>query len=218
MLAGWAGRRETADVGEGPLVVLGGTFDPPHVGHLVLAECARWQVGATRVLFVPAGDPYRKTGTATPENARAGLPMGRREVTSGWARAEMVRLAVAGNPAFAVDEREVRRGGPSYTVETLAGLRAEGWEELVLVLGSDAAADLGNWREPERVRALARVVVAEKPGVPVPAGFERVEMPPLGVSSTLIRERVRAGKPVRYLVPAAVEAFIVERGLYRGGG
>lgn len=205
-------------MGAGPLVVFGGTFDPPHVGHLVLAECARWQVGAERVLFVPAGDPYRKTGTATPENARAAPPTGRRAVTPGPLRAEMVRLAVAGNPAFAVDEREVLRPGPSYTVETLEALRAEGWGELVLVLGSDAAADLPNWREPERVRALARVVVAEKPGTPVPAGFERVEMPPLGVSSTLIRERVRAGKPVRYLLPEAVEAFIVARGLYRDGG
>jgi nicotinate-nucleotide adenylyltransferase len=130
----------------------------------------------------------------------------------------MVRLAVAGNPAFAVDEREVLRPGPSYTVETLEALRAEGWAELVLVLGSDAAADLPNWREPERVRALARLVVAEKPGTSVPAGFERVEMPPLGVSSTLIRERVRAGKPVRYLLPEAVEAFIAARGLYRDGG
>ncbi len=199
----------------GPLVILGGTFDPPHVGHLVLGECARWQFGAVRVLFIPAGDPYRKSGTPTPENARAGGPAGRRTVTPGATRMEMVRLAVAGNPAFAADGREVARPGPSYTVETLEELRAEGWEELVLVLGSDAAADLPNWREPGRIRALARVAVAEKGGAPPPPGFERVEMPRLEVSSTLIRERVRAGKPVRYLVPEAVAAFIAERGLYR---
>ncbi|GIW13742.1 MAG: putative nicotinate-nucleotide adenylyltransferase [Tepidiforma sp.] len=201
----------------GPVVVFGGTFDPPHVGHLVLAECARWQFGAALVLFVPAGDPYRKTGTPTPEGARAGRQGKLRRVTPAALRVEMTRLAAAGNPAFAVDERETRREGPSYTVDTLEELRAEGWEELVLVLGSDAAADLPSWREPGRIRELARLAAAEKPGTPVPPGFETVEMPRLEVSSTLIRERVRAGKPVRYLVPERVEAFIRERGLYRDG-
>ncbi|GIW19482.1 MAG: nicotinate-nicotinamide nucleotide adenylyltransferase [Tepidiforma sp.] len=202
----------------GPLVILGGTFDPPHIGHLVLGECARWQFGAAQVLFIPAGDPYRKSGTPTPENARAGGPAQPRAVTPGPARLEMVRLAMAGNPAFAADGREVARPGPSYTVETLEELHAEGWRELVLVLGSDAAADLPNWRAPERIRQMARVVVAEKAGAPAPAGFERVEMPRLEVSSTLIRERVRMGRPIRYLVPDAVAAFIEARGLYRDGG
>ncbi|PFG72930.1 nicotinate-nucleotide adenylyltransferase [Tepidiforma thermophila] len=200
----------------GPLLIVGGTFDPPHLGHLVLAECARWQFGCGRVLFIPAGDPYRKTGTPTPENARAGGVAGRR-VTPAALRLEMTRLATAGNPAFAVDARETRRPGPSYTVETLEELYAEGWRELVLVLGSDAAADLPNWRAPERIRELARVVVAEKAGAPAPAGFERVDMPRLEVSSTLIRERVRTGRPIRYLVPDAVAAFIEARGLYRDG-
>jgi nicotinate-nucleotide adenylyltransferase len=201
-----------------PLLILGGTFDPPHVGHLVLAECARWQFGCRRVLFIPAGEPYRKSGTPTPENERApvGLAGGRR-VTPAPLRLEMARLAVAENDAFDVDDREVRRPGPSYTVETLEELWREGCRELVLVLGSDAAADLPNWRQPGRIRELARVVVAEKVGVLAPAGFEAVEMPRLEVSSSLIRERVRAGKPIRYLVPGPVERLIAARGLYREG-
>ncbi len=186
------------------LLVMGGTFDPPHIGHLVLAECARWQFGCEQVRFIPAGEPYLKRAAG-------------REVTPAGLRLEMTRLATAGNPAFVVDDREVRRPGPTYTVETLEELAREEAGELVLVLGSDAAAGFGSWREPGRIRELARVVVAAKGSTPVPAGFEAVRMPRLEVSSTLIRERVRAGEPIRYLVPAAVEAFIFERGLYRSG-
>ncbi len=186
------------------LLVMGGTFDPPHIGHLVLAECARWQFGCEQVRFIPAGEPYLKRAAG-------------REVTPAGLRLEMTRLATAGNPAFVVDDREVRRPGPTYTVETLEELAREEAGELVLVLGSDAAAGFGSWREPGDRRELARVVVAAKGSTPVPAGFEAVRMPRLEVSSTLIRERVRAGEPIRYLVPAAVEAFIFERGLYRSG-
>lgn len=211
----WEGR-ETGGVGKGRIAVLGGTFDPPHLGHLVLGECARWQFGCERVLFVPAGDPYRKTGTPTAENAQSALAE-HRQVTPGVVRLELVQAAIAGNPAFVADGREVRRAGPSYTVETLEELHGEGLTDLVLVLGSDAAADLANWREPGRIRELARVVVAEKPGTPVPPGFEVVEMPRMGVSSTLVRAWVREGRPVRYLVPEGVEAIIRARGLYREG-
>ncbi|WP_322797169.1 nicotinate-nucleotide adenylyltransferase [Tepidiforma sp.] len=200
----------------GRVAVLGGTFDPPHLGHLVLGECARWQFDCERVLFVPAGDPYRKTGTGTAENARV-APSERRQVTPGPVRLALVEAAVAGNPAFVADGREVRRPGPSYTVDTLEELHREGLDDLVLVVGSDAAADLPNWREPGRIRELARVVVAEKPGTPVPAGFEVVEMPRMGVSSTLVRAWVREGRPIRYLVPEGVEAIIRAQGLYREG-
>lgn len=199
----------------GRIAVLGGTFDPPHLGHLVLGECVRWQFGCERVLFVPAGDPYRKTGTDTPENRRAGVAAAR-TVTPGATRIEMVRLAIAGNPHFEADGREVARAGPSYTVETLRELRAEGCEEIVLVLGSDALGDLPNWREPDEIRRLARIVVAEKEPGASAGGFERVEMPLLRISSTEIRGRVAAGKPIRYLVPEAVREYIEERGLYRG--
>lgn len=198
----------------GRIALLGGTFDPPHIGHLVLGECVRWQFECDRVLFVPAGDPYRKTGTDTAENRRAAVAAPR-VVTPGTLRLEMVRLAIADNPRFAADGREVARAGPTYTIETLRELRAEGCEDLVLVLGSDTLADLPNWREPEEIRRLARVVVAEKePGADT-GPFDRVEMPLLRISSTGIRARVAAGKPVRYLVPEGVRQFIERKGLYR---
>ena len=198
----------------GRIALLGGTFDPPHIGHLVLGECVRWQFECDRVLFVPAGDPYRKTGTDTAENRRAAVAAPR-VVTPGTLRLGMVRLAIADNPRFAADGREVARAGPTYTIDTLRELRAEGCEDLVLVLGSDTLADLPNWREPEEIRRLARVVVAEKePGADT-GPFDRVEMPLLRISSTGIRARVAAGKPVRYLVPEAVRQFIERKGLYR---
>ena len=196
------------------IAVLGGTFDPPHIGHLVLGECVAAQFACEKVLFVPAGDPYRKTATATPENARAPVSSARK-VTPAALRLEMVELAVAGNDRFEADPREVRRAGPSYTVETLRELRAGGFEDIVLVLGTDAVADLPNWREPDEIRRLSRIVVAQKASGDDTGGFEQVEMPLLRISSTEIRARVAAGKPIRYLVPAAVEAFVRERGLYR---
>lgn len=199
----------------GRIAVLGGTFDPPHIGHLVLAECVRWQFACERVLFVPAGDPYRKTGTDTAENRRASVASPRK-VTRGVSRLEMVRLAIAGNPHFEADRREVGRPGPSYTVETLRDLRAGDHEEIVLVLGSDAVADLPNWREPEAIQRLAQIVVAEKEPGAGTGGFERVEMPTLRISSTEVRARVAAGQPIRYLVPEAVREYIEREGLYRG--
>ncbi|HMO97467.1 MAG TPA: nicotinate (nicotinamide) nucleotide adenylyltransferase [Tepidiformaceae bacterium] len=196
------------------IALLGGTFDPPHIGHLVLGECARVQFGCEQVMYVPAGDPYRKSGTDTEENRRAGA-LSARQITPGAVRLEMTRLAVSTNQHFVVDGREVDQGGPSYTVETLESYWGRGYADIVLVLGSDAAADLPNWREPERIRELARIVVAQKdPEAPVPGGFEEVDMPLLRVSSTEIRARVAAGKPYRYLVPGTVETFIRSRGLY----
>jgi len=197
-----------------PIAILGGTFDPPHLGHLVLAECARWQFGCARVLLMPAGDPYRKTGTDTAENRRASAPAPR-QVTPAATRLEMVRLAIAGNPGLVADAREVQRPGPSYTVDTLEELRREGHAEIILVLGSDSVSDLPNWREPERIALLARIVVVEKEPGAGTGGFERVEMPLLRVSSTEVRARVAAGKPIRYLVPEAVRQFIERERLYR---
>ena len=128
----------------------------------------------------------------------------------------MVELAVRGNSRLFADNREVRRTGPSYTVETLRELRSEGHDDIVLVLGSDAISDLPNWREPDEIRRLARIVVAEKERGVGTGGFERVEMPLLRISSSAIRERVGRGHSIRYLVPDEVERFIAERGLYRG--
>lgn len=196
------------------IAVFGGTFDPPHIGHLVLAECVAQQFECERVLFIPAGDPYRKTATDTPENRRAGVRPGR-IVTPGSERLEMVRLAIAGNPLFAADGREVERPGPSYTVETLRELQGEGHDNILLVLGSDALADLPNWREPEEISRLSRIVVAEKEPGTETGGFERVEMPLLRISSTEIRARVAAGRTIRYMVPEAVRAYVEQHGLYR---
>jgi nicotinate-nucleotide adenylyltransferase len=194
------------------IAVLGGTFDPPHIGHLVAGECVAAQFACERVLFVPAGDPYRKSGTDTPENRAAGVTA--RQVTPAAMRIEMVKLATASNSKFVPDDREVRRTGPSYTVDTLRELRSEGHEDIVLVLGGDAIADMPNWREPEEIRRLAKVVVAEKGSAANTAGLERLEMPVLAISSTTIRERVRKGQSIRYLVPDPVAEFIAAKGLY----
>jgi nicotinate-nucleotide adenylyltransferase len=184
-----------------PIALLGGTFDPPHLGHLVLAECARAQFDVAKVVFLPAGEPWRK---AT------------RPVTPAEHRLAMVRLAVEGNPNFEVDDREVRRPGPTYTVETLEALRAEGLHNLLFILGSDAIADLPNWKHPERITELARIVVARKAADgDLPTEYPIVGMPSLAISSTEVRARVVAGKPIRYLVPDAVERYIREHNLYR---
>ncbi len=241
-----------------PLALLGGTFDPPHIGHLFLAECARIQFNAQTVLFLPAGDPYKKTRTegaglrtqeapqstkhqaldtthspeVPPQHSATLSPQPSVLSPSPAAhRAEMTRLAAAGNPHFAVDDREVRRAGPSYTVDTLEELRAEGHTNLILILGADALADLPTWKQPERIFQLATVAVAPKPWqsseaqLPSPdsagaglgvraARHELINMPPLAISSTLIRARVANGQPIRYLVPDAVERYIAEHGLY----
>lgn len=193
-----------------PLLILGGTFDPPHIGHLVLGECARHQFGG-RVVYLPAGDPWRKTSGAIGE---------RRAISPAPLRLEMIAAAVRGNRHFSVDDREVRRRGPSYTVETLAEYHAEGVTDLVLVIGSDALADLPNWREPERIRALARIAVTRKTGetATFPDWVTEIAMPPLALSSTLVRARVARGEPIRYLVPDAVERIIRREGLYRARG
>lgn len=196
-----------------PIAIFGGTFDPPHIGHLVLGECVAEQFACERVLFVPTGDPYRKTGTDTPENRRA--PVAGRTVTSADLRLEMARLAVEGNPRFIADAREVARPGPTYTVDTLRELHAEGQAEIVLVLGTDAIAEMPKWREPGEIQRLARIVAAPKtPGADA-GGFQPVDMPFLAVSSTLIRSRVAAGTSIRYLVPEPVRQLIAKHRLYK---
>ncbi len=198
-----------------PLVLVGGTFDPPHLGHLVLAECARVQLGARFAIFLPAGDPWRKTGSA-PGPQR----LTERDITPGMHRLEMTRLATRDNSAFRVDDREIRRPGPTYTADTLEELHREGHTNLVLVIGTDALKDLANWKSPERIRELAQLAIAVKPGaedaeIPADQSIERVDMPRLAISSTEIRARVAAGKTIRYLVPGAVEAYIAEHHFYR---
>jgi nicotinate-nucleotide adenylyltransferase len=192
---------------------LGSAFNPPHLGHLALAQEALWQLGLGEVIFVPTGQAPHKRIVDDPG----------REL-----RMEMTRLAAAEDERFSVSALEVEREGPSYTYETLEALAKErGDRKLVFVMGADAAIGLESWKEPERVVGLASLAVARRDGI-ADAEVQAVmrslgcdgratmlEMPQFGVSSSAVRERARQGRPLRYLVPAAVAEFIEERGLYR---
>jgi nicotinate-nucleotide adenylyltransferase len=193
--------------------VLGGAFNPPHVGHLALAQEAHARLGLERVLLVPvARAPHREV---EPE-------------PGAEVRLRMCELAVAGDARLEACPVEVDRGGRSFTVETLRALRDRSpADEHVLILGADAAVGLPRWREPEEVLRLAAAVgVASREGVERDrvmealsglAGSERIEffeLPRLDVSSTLVRRRAAEGLPIRYLVPGAVAEEIAERGLY----
>lgn len=196
------------------LGILGGTFDPVHLGHLILGQQAQEQLALDRVLFVPAAQPWRKSG---------------RRVTPPGERLEMVRLAVADNPLFEASSIEIDRGGPSYTADTLEQLRGELPDcELYFIAGQDALEDLPFWKGPDRILRLARVAVAARPGHErrIPAALRaltpdpeervvRVEMPLVEISGTLLRERARRGLSLRYFLPPAVEAYVRDRGLYR---
>jgi len=183
--------------------LFGGSFDPVHIGHLVVAEAAAEQLGGT-VRFVPAREqPFKRAAHgATPEQ-----------------RAEMLDLAVAGNPRLAVERIELGLAAPSYTVRTLQALaRREPGNRFTLLLGADAAQELPSWHEVEALPGLADLVVFARPGASVPRHplIERVlEVPAVGVSATMIRDRVRRGRSIRYLVPDAVRDYIAARGLYR---
>lgn len=193
--------------------VLGSAFNPPHLGHLALAQEALWQLGLDEVILVPTGHAPHKRIADDPG----------RQV-----RMEMTRLAAAEDSRFSVSSLEVDREGPSYTYETLGALAEERADrKLVFVMGADAAVGLESWREPERVVELASLAVARRAGVAeaeVAAtmrslGCEEratmLEMPQFGVSSSAVRERARQGRPLRYLVPDAVAETIEERGIYR---
>lgn len=195
------------------LGILGGTFNPPHVGHLVCAQEAREWLGLDRVLLMPACSPPHKP-----------LP----DDPGPEARLEMCRLAAADAPWLEVSDLEVRRGGASYTVDTLEALHAAAPDdELTWIAGGDMARSLPAWREPERVLALARFAVAERAedrreaierSIERLAGRDSVvflDMPRIDVSSSMVRSRVAAGLPVRWLVPDAVRDYVEAHGLYR---
>ncbi|CAN5698374.1 nicotinate-nucleotide adenylyltransferase [soil metagenome] len=194
------GERESRRVG-----VLGGTFAPPHIGHLVTAINVRQLLDLDVVLMVVANEPWQKVGS--------------RRISTASDRLAMVRAAVGGEPGVEASDIELIRGGPSYSADTLETLHAkEPDAEFFLILGGDAAGGLDTWERPERVAELCRIVVVDRPGVrtDVPDGFEfeRVTVPRLEVSSTDLRERVADGRPTRYLLPDAVISLIAERGLY----
>ena len=192
--------------------ILGGTFSPPHAGHLACAEAALSQLGLDRLLLMPVARPPHKQPVEDPGPEH---------------RLAMCRLAAAGDERIGVSELEVQRGGPSYTVDTLRALHeASPQYELTFVAGGDMAASLPGWRDPEAVLRLARFAVAEREGagrIEVEralaglAGGDRVvffDMPRIDVSSSAIRRGIAAGRPVRDLVPDAVARYIEEHWLY----
>jgi len=184
------------------LGLFGGTFDPPHLGHLVVAQDVVEGLQLDRLLFVPAGVPPHKLG---------------REISPAEIRLEMVRALTAGNQAFEVSDAELSRVGPSYTVDTLAYFRRlYPNAEIFFVLGADQAAAFDTWREPEKVAALANLVVLAREGIQVPEEeFVPVPVTRLDISATGIRERVREGRSIRYLVPDEVRKIIEGNRLYR---
>ena len=192
--------------------VLGGTFDPIHTGHLIIAEEARTRLGLKEVLFVPAGQPWLKQGS---------------DVTPANHRVEMARLAIADNPRFRLGVTEVERHGPSYTVETMMALREQFGSEasLFFILGRDTLADLPVWKEPAKLVQLCRLVVAPRLGSrdlkhlkeAMPGLLDEIvqlDMPLIEISSSGIRHRVAQGLSIRYLVPAEVEEYITEQKMY----
>jgi nicotinate-nucleotide adenylyltransferase len=192
--------------------VLGSAFNPPHLGHLALAQEALWQLKLSEVVLVPTGDAPHKRIVDDPG----------REL-----RLVMTRLAAADDPRFSVSSLEVDREGPSYTYETLELLASErGDTDLVFVMGADAAVGLESWRRPDRVVELARLAVARRSGISdadvaavmrslrCEGRVTMLEMPQFGVSSSAVRERAAAGRPLRYLVPEAVARLIEEKGIY----
>jgi nicotinate-nucleotide adenylyltransferase len=196
--------------------VLGGTFNPPHLGHLVCAQEAYVQFELDQVLWIPARIPPHK---ALPDDPGPDH------------RLALCRLAIRGDERFAVSELELGREGPSYTVDTLEELHATVQDsEPYLIVGGDIAAGLAEWREPERVLSLATVAVAARPGTArasIESALGRLEgggrvrffsMPQIAVSSSLVRRRVRAGQPIRYLVPDGVARYIERHSLYAGVG
>ena len=196
--------------------ILGGTFDPPHLGHLLIAETARVALHLESVMFVPAGEPWLKSG---------------QRITPADHRLRMVRLAVADNPDFCVSDREIRRSGATYTVDTLKELRRESPPdvELYFIVGSDVLDQFHRWKEPEAILALCRLAVIERPGGPeegiaalrgnfsdaLDAGaVVSVAGPRVDFSASELRRVLAAGQSTRYQIPDTVAKYIAEHRLY----
>lgn len=189
------------------LGLFGGTFDPIHFGHLILAESCREACRLDRVWFIVAGSPPHKPGGRTPVADRI----------------EMVRVAIAGHSAFDVSEIEAKRPGPHYSIETIEAIqREQPNDELFFLIGADSLVDLPLWREPERIAQLSTLVVVNRPGIESlspdlgpemrPPIF--VNVPPIGIASSELRRRREEGRSIRYQVPRGVEAYIEAHRLY----
>lgn len=195
------------------LGIYGGTFDPVHYGHLLLAETCRQELTLDEVRFIPAGSPPHKPDAS---------------VADGHARADMLDLAVSGYPEFVVDRRELKRTGPSFTVDTLAELSTELPEaELFFLMGADSLRDMPTWHQPDRIAELSTVVACNRPGLPAPTAEQVREwigeladrtviqqMPGTDLSATALRSRVRDGHGLRFMTPRAVETYIEQHRIY----
>ena len=196
--------------------IMGGTFDPVHLAHLIVAEEVRSSLALDKVMFIPAGDPWMKAD---------------RKITPAANRLEMVRLAIAHNPFFELSTVEIEHPGWTYTVDTLEQLSKDLKEKtmLFLMIGWDGLKYMPQWKAPDRISRMATLVTFPRPGVPEPDisvleksmpgvshRMVRLERPYIGISSTDIRERIASGKSIRYLVPAEVESYIAEHKLYTG--
>jgi nicotinate-nucleotide adenylyltransferase len=194
------------------LGLLGGTFDPPHYGHLLAAQESAWRLELERVLFLPARQNPLKQGVAT---------------TPAEVRCEMVRLAIQDDDRFELSRLDLDRPPPSYTVDLLRQLQQPGCD-LFFIVGGDILPELPLWYAPDEIFHLTSLAVLARPGAPLPdfatlearipsasGRLRLVDMPGVDISSTAVRARVRGGVPIRYLTPPSVEAFIRARGLYR---
>lgn len=187
------------------LGIFGGTFDPPHVGHLIVAEDVAAALRLDSVVFVPVGEhPLKGTRVEAPAALRL----------------QMIAAAVEDNERFSVDDRELRRDGPSYTVDSLTEIAAERPDaELFLLVGSDILSELDHWRGLDKIASLASITIMTRAGVDLgdaaAAGFRQVEVTHVAISSSEVRDRIRAGRPYRYLVPAAAYRIIEENSLYK---
>ena len=194
--------------------VMGGTFDPIHNGHLMVAEEVRTRLNLAEILFVPAGQPWLKTDTP---------------ISPAEHRIRMVRLAIAGKPYFGLSTIEVERAGPTYSVDTVAKLKAQlgAGDELFLILGWDSLAELPQWREPAKLIEMCHLVVVPRPGYPAPdlnsleaaiSGLSQravfLDGPEIDISASEIRDRVARGLSVHHLVPEPVNGYIREHRLY----
>jgi nicotinate-nucleotide adenylyltransferase len=195
--------------------VLGGTFDPVHVGHLIVADEVTARLGLAEVLFVPAGQPYLKVNTS---------------ILAAEQRIKMLSLAIADKPSFRLSTMEIERAGPTYTVDTIEELRRQlgAGDELFFILGWDNLLDLPRWHQPSGLISMCRLVAVPRVGCPVPdlgsleaaiPGLSQrvimLDKPEIDVSASVIRDRVRQGLAISHLVPEAVEKYIKEKGLYK---
>jgi nicotinate-nucleotide adenylyltransferase len=205
----------TENAGKRRLGIMGGTFDPVHYGHLVAAEGARYSFSLEKVIFIPAGNPPHK-----PDHI----------ITEPSIRYEMTCLAVASNPFFCASDLEVRRAGPSFTIDTVRYMmRLHPDERIYFITGADALLEISTWKEFEVLLSICNFVAATRPGYRLLELKEKLdslrdnlkqnisymEVPALAISSTDIRQRVREGRPIKYLLPESVEDYIIQNNLYR---